>query len=176
LEPPADAVCLLSFELGDDALLVAAGWADERGYRLILNPAPARPLSDDLLPFRPILTPNVTEASMLSGVDDPVGAARSLAHRTSAPVVVSMGEAGALLWADGIASQLAATLVEPVDTTGAGDALNGILAAELAAGAELGGALQTAMVGAALSTTALGARAGLPTREEVAARQLGEST
>ena len=57
--------------------------------------------------------------------------------------------------------------VEVVDATGAGDALNGILAAELAHGAEFGDALRLATAGAALSTRAVGARTGLPTRPEV---------
>jgi ribokinase len=69
---------------------------------------------------------------------------------------------------DGAGSErLPAMRVEPVDTTGAGDALNGILAAELAAGAELREALRWAMVGAALKTTKGGAQAGLPTREAI---------
>jgi ribokinase len=58
--------------------------------------------------------------------------------------------------------------VEPLDTTGAGDALNGILAAELARGAGLREALRWAMVGAALKTTKAGAQAGLPSREAIA--------
>ena len=70
----------------------------------------------------------------------------------------------------GQATRLPATPVTPVDTTGAGDALNGILAAELARGASIEAALRWAMVGAALKTTRAGAQAGLPTRAEIATR------
>jgi ribokinase len=73
----------------------------------------------------------------------------------------------------GQVTHLPATPVTPVDTTGAGDALNGILAAELARGASIEEALRWAMVGAALKTTKAGAQAGLPTRAEIAARIAG---
>ena len=170
LRPPAGSVCLVGFEVLDDAVLAAVRWAAEHQLRIILNPAPARPIADEVLAMRPILTPNETEAEMLTGAADPEAAARILSSRTGAPVIVSLGADGALLWSDGRASRLMAAPVNPVDTTGAGDALNGILAAELARGAPLEEALRWAMVGAALKTTKAGAQAGLPTRAEIAAR------
>jgi ribokinase len=170
LRPPAGSVCLVGFEVLDDAVLAAARWASEHQLRIILNPAPARPIADEVLAMGPILTPNETEAEMLTGAADPEAAARILSSRTGAPVIVSLGADGALLWSDGRASRLVAAPVNPVDTTGAGDALNGILAAELARGAPLEEALRWAMVGAALKTTKAGAQAGLPTRAEIAAR------
>jgi ribokinase len=121
-----------------------------------------------VLTWQPILTPNESEAELLTGVADPATAAGRLSARTGAPVIVSLGSEGALLWADGAARRLPATPVQPVDTTGAGDALNGILAAELAGGAGLEEALRWAMVGAALKTTRPGAQAGLPTRAAIA--------
>ena len=169
LEPPAQAVCLLGFEVPDEAVIRAAHWAAQRGLRIVLNPAPARPLSDELLSYGPILTPNQTEAAMLSGQAGPQAAAQALAARTGAPVIITLGGAGALLYEDGQARELPAMRVEPVDTTGAGDALNGILAAELARGADLYQALRWAMVGASLKTLVSGAQAGLPTRETIAA-------
>jgi ribokinase len=171
LEPAAGAVCLLGFEVGDDAVLAAARWASRRGLRIILNPAPARPVLAELYALRPIVTPNETEAEMLTGEADPEAAARVLGRRSGAPVIVTLGAEGALLWADGHAERLPAMRVEPVDTTGSGDALNGILAAELAAGADLRQALRWAIVGAGLKTTMAGAQAGLPSREAIA-RQL----
>jgi ribokinase len=170
LHPNPGAVCLVGFEIGDEAVLATARWASAQGLRIVLNPAPARLVIDELLELGPILTPNETEAEMLTGEADPETAARILSDRTGAPVIVTLGSEGALLWADGVAERLAATPVSPVDTTGAGDALNGILAAELARGADLGEALRWAMVGAALKTTKAGAQDGLPTREAIAAR------
>jgi len=168
LEPAAGSVCLLGFEVYDEAVLAAGSWASSLGLRIILNPAPARPMADALLALRPILTPNETEAEALSGERDPETAARALSARTGAPVIVTLGAGGALLFDGAEAERLPAMRVEPVDTTGAGDALNGILAAELAGGAELHEALRWAMVGAALQTTVPGAQAGLPTRKTIA--------
>jgi ribokinase len=84
------------------------------------------------------------------------------------PVIISRGAAGAFLQDGEAGEHLAAVPAEPVDTTGAGDALNGVLAAELARGADLRDALRWAMAGAALQVTRPGARAGLPTREAIA--------
>ena len=170
LEPRPGAVCLLGFEVPDEAVLAAARWAAGKGLRTIVNPAPARPLLDELYALGPILTPNASEARMLSGESDPRAAARVLSARSHGPVIVTLGADGALLWADGEAERLPALTVEPVDTTGAGDALNGILAAELAAGADLREALRWAIVGAALKTTKAGAQAGLPDREAIIER------
>ncbi len=170
LRPPAQAVCLLGFEVPDEAVVAVARWAAGRQLRIIVNPAPARVLLDELLDLGPILTPNESEAVALSGQPDARTAARVLSERTGAPVIITLGAEGALLHQDGAVEHLPATPVEPVDTTGAGDALNGILAAELARGAELREALRWAMVGAALKTTQAGAQAGLPDREAIAAR------
>lgn len=169
LIPSPGTVCLLGFEVHDSAVEAAARWARHHQLRIIVNPAPARPLADDLLSVGPILTPNESEAEMLSGEHGPEAAARSLSRRTGAPVIVTLGADGALLLAEDGTERLPATPVQPVDTTGAGDALNGILAAELARGAGIREALRWAMVGAALKTTVAGAQAGLPSREAIAA-------
>lgn len=170
LVPPPGAVALLGFEVVDEAVVAAARWAVDHGLRIVVNPAPARPLADELLALGPILTPNAAEAEMLSGASGPEAAARALAMRTGQPVVVTLGADGALLQEGDRIEHLPATKVEAVDTTGAGDALNGILAAELARGADLREAVRWAMVGAALKTTVAGAQAGLPSREAIAAR------
>jgi ribokinase len=170
LVPPPGSVVLLGFEVFDEAVVAAARWADANRLRIIVNPAPARPLLDGLLALGPILTPNEAEAEALSGTSGVEAAARALAGHTDQPVVVTLGGDGALLLDGDHLERLPALPVEPVDTTGAGDALNGILAAELARGASLREALRWAMVGAALKTTVAGAQAGLPTREAIAAR------
>ena len=170
LEPGPGSVCLVGFEIPDAAVVAAARWAAGRGLRTIVNPAPARALPAELLQLAPILTPNETEAHMLSGEPIPEAAARARSARTGAPVIVTLGAEGALLHDGGVTEQLPALRVAPVDTTGAGDALNGILAAELARGAELREALRWALVGASLKTTVAGAQAGLPGREDIAAQ------
>jgi ribokinase len=161
--PFKDAIVLLGHEVPDAA--VVAG-AEAGGRHVILNPAPARDIDPCVLAVRPILTPNASEAAQLTGERDPEAAARALAARTGAPVLVTLGADGALLL-DGDAERIPAPRVDAVDTTGAGDTVNGALAAELAAGRELRDAVRFALAAAALSTTAEGARGGMPRREEV---------
>ena len=162
----SDGVVLLGHEVLEP--VVAAGIRAGRaaGWRVVLNPAPARRLADDLEGV--ILTPNAHEARALAGEEDVAAAARALAERTGAPVLVTLGADGALLL-DGDAERLPAPGVDVVDTTGAGDAVNGALAAELAAGRPLREAARFAMTAAALSTRTAGARAGMPRRDDVLA-------
>lgn len=169
IDPPAGSVVLAGFEIPDDACLAAARWAMTHDLRFVLNPAPARPLGDELLAAHPILTPNETEAAQLTGGFEPGAAARALASRTGAPVVVTVGAEGALLFdpAHGVVERVPAPQVESVDATGAGDTLSGVLAACLASGAPVLGALSWAVTAAAVSTTGVGARGVLPERAEV---------
>jgi ribokinase len=168
LRPPPGSVCVVGFEVEDAAVVTTARWARRRGVRMVLNPAPARTIPAAALATGPILTPNEVEAERLTGTWAPEAAARILGERSGSAVIVSLGAEGALLWQPGEVRRFPATPVVPVDTTGAGDALNGILAAELAAGVPLDEALRWAMGGAALSTLVPGAQAGLPRREAIA--------
>ena len=169
IEPTAGSACLIGFEVGDDAVLAAAAWARDHDLLLIVNPAPARSLPDGLVGLGPILTPNRGEAAALSGHADPTEAATALRLRTGAPVVVTLGADGALVIDDAGTIQVPTLAVDPVDATGAGDAFNGTLTAELAAGTPLRAAARLASIGASLSTRSLGAQGGLPTRAEVLA-------
>jgi ribokinase len=164
--PPGDGVVLLGHEIPEAAVVAGIRAGRAAGRRVVLNPAPARRLVDGLDGV--LLTPNAHEARALTGEEDVEAAARALAARTGAPVLVTLGGEGALLF-DGDAERLPAPAVEVVDTTGAGDAVNGALAAELAAGQPLREAARFAMVAAALSTQVAGARAGMPLRGEVLA-------
>ena len=94
LDPRPGAVCLIGFEIGDGAAVAAARWADEHALPIILNPAPARPIPEEILARGPILTPNHAEAEALSGSAEPEAAARRLAERSGAPVIVSLGADG----------------------------------------------------------------------------------
>jgi ribokinase len=157
-------VVLLGHEVPEEAVVAGAAAARAAGWTAILNPAPARPLPAGLDGV--LLTPNADEARVLSGEDDPEDAARALAARTGAPVLVTLGGDGALLY-DREPERLPAPAVDVVDTTGAGDTVNGALAAELAAGRSLRDAVCFALAAAALSTRAAGAREGMPRRDEV---------
>ena len=152
---------LLGHEVPEAAVL--AGAAAAPGM-VVLNPAPARRLPAALLARGPLLTPNATEACELAGESDPEAAARALAERTGAAVLATIGADGALLVHAGEVERLPAPRVDVVDTTGAGDALNGALAAELAAGRPLRDAARFAVAAASLSTRRAGARDGMPPR------------
>jgi ribokinase len=158
-ELTAGDVCLLGFEVPDAALVAAARAAAAAGARIVLNPAPARAVPEALLAAGPVLlTPNALEAEALSGESDPERAARALARRTGAPVLVTLGGRGALLVDGDGATALPAPRVEVVDTTGAGDVLNGVLAAGLAAGRGLEDAARRAVEAASASVRTPGAR------------------
>ncbi len=152
-------VVLLGHEVPDAAVLAGARAAADAGWTAVLNPAPAREVPAAVLALGPILTPNRSEAVVLAGSDDPEQAARILGERTGAAVVITLGGDGVLLLAPGAEPErLPAPAVEVVDTTGAGDAFNGALAAALADGAPLRAACEAAIAVAADAVTRGGAR------------------
>ena len=158
---------LANLEIGDEALLAGARLAVRNGLQLIVNPAPARTLPAELIAMHPLLVANRGEAELLSGEQEAEAAARRLAERTAAAVIITLGPDGALLCQAGEVQRIAAPIVEAVDTTGAGDTFAGALAAQLAAGSELAEAVQLAVAAAAISVTRPGARGGMPDRRSV---------
>jgi ribokinase len=156
---PSRAAVLLSFEVPDPPLIAAAEAAAAAGVPVVANPAPARALPGPLVACGPILTPNEPEAVALTGLSDPRAAARALAERTGAAVVLTLGAAGALVAEPGGGQELVpAPAVAVVDTTGAGDVFSGVLAAGLAARRGLRPAVEAAVQAASRSVTTPGAR------------------
>jgi len=157
--------------------LEAAGRALEiaraSGVRTILNPAPAAELSDAMLALCDIVTPNESEAALLSGravtsVDDAEAAARVLLARGAGAVAVTLGAAGALYVDGATVTRVDGLSAGPVvETTGAGDAFNGGLAVALSEGSEIGAALRFANATAALSVTRAGAAPSMPDRAAI---------
>jgi len=152
----------------------AAELAHEAGVPFILDPAPARGLPPELLSMISVLTPNETEARILTGVQvDDESSARVAAQRLLAAgvgaVVVTMGGQGFLLAEGDAAAFIAAPAVRAVDATAAGDAFTGSLAVGLAQGQSLHDAALFAGRAAALSVTKMGAQPSMPTREDVEA-------
>jgi ribokinase len=162
-----DGLVLLGNEVPEAAVAAGLRAARAAGWQVVLNPAPARPAGADLGGV--VLTPNADEARTLAAEADVEAAARVLAARTSAPVLVTLGADGALLLDSDELQRHPAPPVSVVDTTGAGDTVNGALAAELSAGRPLTDAVRFALAAAALSTTAAGARTAMPRRDEVLA-------
>jgi ribokinase len=159
-----NAVVLSVLEIPLTAVLAAATIAKEKGWQFVLNPAPAAPLGGDLLARCDVLTPNEHEVDQL-GRRDP----EELLAGGAQAVVVTRGAAGADLLRPGMPTHhQPAFPVEPLDTTGAGDAFTGALAWALAGGRDLEAAVQAAAACAALSTRKRGARTGMPTASELA--------
>jgi ribokinase len=161
----ADAV-LTNHEIPAAATLEALRAAHDAGVTAVLNPAPARALSSEILSLGPILTPNEHELVVAIGNEITGAALDELATRHSGPIIVTQGPAGALL-VDGNRRQrfdgrLASRVV---DTTGAGDAFCGVLVAWLADGRALDEAIVAANAAGSMAVAASGAREGMPTRE-----------
>ncbi len=163
---------LLQLEIPLDTVELAVKIASELGKTIILNPAPACPLTDCLLSQVTILTPNQTEAKILTGieVDSPATAglaAQQLYKRGVANVIITLGKDGAYLFNEQVAQLIPSYTVEAVDTTAAGDTFNGALAVALSEGQEMVEAVKFANLTAAVSVTRLGAQSSLPLRQEV---------
>ena len=163
-------VILTNHEIPQATVLDALRAAHDGGTLAILNPAPAHALSAEVLSLGPILTPNEHELVVAIGNDETGPALDELAVRHHAPIIVTQGPAGALL-ADRDRRQRFPGYppTSVVDTTGAGDAFCGVLAAFLAAGDALPDAITAANAAGALSVGAAGARAGMPGREQIEA-------
>ena len=183
LVPGRDDVVLVCREIPPDGVRAALEIGRQAGALTILNPAPADGLDMTTLALADVLTPNETELALLVRAwpagQEPASGARHLleacASADSTPsdrvraahepaIVVTLGAAGALIVGTrGVAVPIPAPTVRPVDTTGAGDTFNGALAAGLADGLDLAGAVRRAVAAAAFSTTCPGARGGMPT-------------
>jgi ribokinase len=166
-------VMVVQLEIPLDSVQTAAVLAAKSGARVILNPAPARALPDELLRHVSILTPNETEAELLTGIkvdSDPsaVKAASVLRARGVQTVILTLGARGALVaTSDGTPQLVPGFKVKAVDTTGAGDVFNGALAVALAEEQPLIDAVRFANAAAAISVTRLGAQPSAPSRREI---------
>ena len=165
-------VVVLQLETPLETVKVAAELAATAGARVILNPAPARPLPDDLLRRVFLLTPNESEAELLTGLgvtnETAVAkAADALLARGVQNVIITLGARGAFVAGKEGRGLVKGFKVKPVDTTAAGDVFNGTLAVALAEGKTLLEAARFASAAAAISVTRLGAQTSAPTRDEI---------
>lgn len=167
---------LLQLEVPLETVLTAARLAKRAGARLVLDPAPARALPKELLQSVDILTPNESEAALLTGREPGIltqaeaeAIGRDLLAMGPSTVVLKMGASGCLVMTAGSRTglHLPAPQVTAVDTTAAGDVFNAAMAVGLSEGLDLLQACRFAHRAAALSVTRLGAQTSAPSRQEV---------
>jgi len=165
-------------EIQPEATFALLERAKGRGARTILNLAPAGEVPGRVLDALDLLVVNEIEAAMAAGARaDPAVLARDLALRQGLTCVVTLGSHGALAIGPDGGYRVEALAVEAVDTTGAGDAFTGVLAAALDQGISLPDALRRASVAAGLACTRIGAQTSQPTVAaiEAALAQLAEA-
>ena len=163
---------VLQLEVDRDATWAVVERARESGARVVLNTAPAAPVPPTVAAACDVLVMNQIEAPMVAeaaGLDatDPVACARAMAEAWGAATVVTLGAEGARAFAPGTAWKIGALAVEPVDTTAAGDAFVGVLAATLDDGGDLAAALHRASVAGALACRTAGAQPSLPDKAAI---------
>jgi ribokinase len=166
-------VVLLQLEIPLETVIRAASEARQGGAHVLLDPAPARPVPDELLALATLITPNETELAAMTGgtfgLDAVDARARQLLRRGAGGVLAKLGPRGARLVTTAVAVEQPALSVPAVDSTAAGDAFNGALAVAMAEGRSPEEALPFATAAAAVSVTRAGAQPSMPTRGEVEA-------
>ncbi|CAI1877748.1 ribokinase [Serratia marcescens] len=169
----ADAL-LMQLESPLETVIAAARLAKQHQTQVILNPAPARELPDELLAMIDIITPNETEAQRLTGIavdndDDAARAAQALHDKGIATVIITLGSRGVWLSENGNGSgkRVPGFKVQAVDTIAAGDTFNGALVTALLEGKVMADAVRFGHAAAAIAVTRPGAQPSVPWREEI---------
>ncbi len=165
-------IILMQLEIPLDTVIYAAKIAFNAGKKVILNPAPAQQLPDELLKMIYLITPNETEAGLLTGIQvideqSAISAARNLLAKGIEVVVLTLGSKGALLVTNDLCELIPTFKVNALDTTAAGDCFNGALAVALSEGVDLMNAVKFANKAASISVTRMGAQASAPYRHEL---------
>ena len=163
---------LMQLESPLESVLAAAKIAHQHQTTVVLNPAPARALSDELLSLIDIITPNETEAEKLTGIrvendDDAAKAARVLHEKGIGIVMITLGSRGVWVSHDGQGRRVPGFKVQAVDTIAAGDTFNGAFVTALLEGTALDEAIRFAHAAAAIAVTRKGAQPSVPWREEI---------
>ena len=166
----ADAL-LMQLETPLDAIIYATKIAKQAGKHTVLNPAPAKALPDELLAQLTMITPNETEAEVLTGVKvvDEQSAAQAAAvfhQKGVAIVLITLGAKGVFISHNALQKIIPGFRVQAKDTTAAGDTFNGALVTALLEQKSLEEAIQFAHAAAAISVTRFGAQTSIPSRQE----------
>jgi len=165
-------ILLLQLEIPIGTVEYSAISAASNGAKVILNPAPAQKLSDNLLKQLWLITPNETETEILTGISvhdlsSAENAASALQQKGVKNVIITMGYAGAYLKSESFTGMVPVAKVKAVDTTAAGDVFNGAIAVAISEGKDLKEAVEFANKAASISVTRMGAQASAPYRNEI---------
>lgn len=165
-------IVLMQLEIPVETVKYVAEIAFKAGIKVILNPAPAIVLPDDLFRKVYLLTPNETEAELFTGVkifdqESARQAAIKLIGKGVQVVILTMGNKGAFICNSASYEFVPAQKVKAIDTTGAGDVFNGALAVAISEGISLRDSVEFASKAAAISVTRLGAQTSAPYRKEI---------
>lgn len=168
----ASAMLLMQLEIPLPTVKYLADYAADKNVKVMLNPAPAATLDKDLLKRIDIITPNMTEASLIAGIkvsdmEDAKKAALIIYEMGVETVIVTIGPLGAVICEKGVLSTVASPQVVAIDTTAAGDVFNGALAVALAEGRCIADATRFACIAASISVTRKGAQSSIPYRNEL---------
>lgn len=165
-------IVLAQLETPMDTIEHIGELAKKNGVKFVLNPAPAAKLSEKLLSCIDIITPNETEAEIITGVhidsdESALAAAKCMHDMGVGTVIITLGSRGSLV-SDAKGSRFVpAFKVKAVDTTAAGDIFNGSLCVALSEGKDIDEAVRFASATASIAVTRRGAQASAPYREEV---------
>ena len=165
-------IVLCQLEIPLQTVEYIATKARKDGAKFVLNPAPACKLPDSLLSLVDILTPNETEAEIISGIkvtdtESAAAAAGKIMETGVGQIIVTLGSKGALYCSGNGQTLVPAFKVRAVDTTAAGDIFNGALCVALSEGKEMVDAIRFASAASSISVTRKGAQASAPYRDEV---------
>jgi len=165
-------IILMQLEIPMETIAVVAGKAKVNDQRVIINPAPAQQLDDELLNGLFLITPNETEAGLLTGVkvEDETTAAKAadiFLSKGVRNVIITLGSRGAYFKNKLLNFSVSAPNVKALDTTAAGDTFNGALAVALTENIDWENAIKFAVEAASISVTRLGAQASIPFRNEI---------
>lgn len=168
----AASVLLMQLESPLESVLTAAKIAHQNQTRVVLNPAPACELSDELLSLVDMITPNETEAEKLTGIhvkddEDAIKAAQALHHKGIETVIITLGCRGVWLSENGKGQRVPGFKVKALDTIAAGDTFNGALVTALLEDKPMAEAIRFAHAAAAIAVTRKGAQPSVPWRQEI---------
>jgi ribokinase len=165
-------IVLLQLEIPLQTVIETIKKCSKTGAKVILNPAPAQKLDESYFKYLSMITPNETEAEILTGIkvndlETAKQAANDFHHKGILEVIITLGSKGAFYSSKDKQILIPSPKVVAVDSTAAGDVFNGALCVAISEGKAIEEAISFACKAASISVTRMGAQASAPTREEV---------